>query len=274
MERRDFLAILAAGTVGALTATTLSGCASPVPAAEITPSTPPTPTPPAPTSPTPSVSPAGLLPPAVGTRQPLPDEPITGLPGKGRHIALTVDDGASSEVIGAYVKFAQDTGARFTFFVTGSFDGWTDHRAELRPLVESGQIQLGNHTWTHPALTELSAKGIADELGRTKRFLKNQYGVDGTPYYRPPFGYHNASVDAVAADLGYTMPTLWYGSLSDSGLITEKYLVQCARKYFRPQTVVIGHANHDPVTKVYPKLVDIIRQRKLRMVTLDDYFAS
>ncbi|AZZ80973.1 polysaccharide deacetylase [Gordonia alkanivorans] len=275
MERRDFLAILAAGTVGALTASTMTGCASPVPAAEITPSTPPTPTTPSvPTSIAPSLSPAGLLPPAVGTRHSLPAAPITGLPGRGRHIALTVDDGASSEVIGAYVRFAQDTGARFTFFVTGSFDGWTDHRAELRPLVESGQIQLGNHTWTHPALTELSAKGIADELGRTKRFLKNQYGVDGTPYYRPPFGYHNASVDAVAADLGYTMPTLWYGSLSDSGLITEKYLVQCARKYFRPQTVVIGHANHDPVTKVYPKLVDIIRQRKLRMVTLDDYFAS
>ncbi len=79
----------------------------------------------------------------------------------------------------------------------------------------------------------------------------------------------------MAADLGYTMPTLWYGSLSDSGLITERYLVQCARKYFRPQTVVIGHANHDPpVTKVYPELVEIIRHRKLRMVTLDDYFAS
>lgn len=233
-------------------------------------STPPTPSTPASLS----TTPAGLLPPAVGAKHPLPDEPITALPGKGRHIALTVDDGASSEVVGAYVKFAQDTGARFTFFVTGSFDGWTDHRDELRPLVESGQIQLGNHTWTHPALTELSGKQIADELGRTKRFLKNTYGVDGTPYYRPPFGYRNAAVDAVAADLGYTMPTLWYGSLSDSGLITEKYLVQCARKYFQPQSVVIGHANHDPVTKVYPKLVDIIKRRNLRMVTLDDYFQS
>ncbi|MCR5979175.1 polysaccharide deacetylase family protein [Gordonia jinghuaiqii] len=273
MERRDFLAVLAAGTVGALTASTVAGCASPVPAAEITLSgTLPSPLPATPATPSPST--AGLLPPAVGARHPLPAEPITALPGRGRHIALTVDDGASPEVIGAYVKFAQDTGARFTFFVTGSFDGWTEHRAELRPLVESGQIQLGNHTWSHPALTELSARGVADELGRTKRFLKNEFGVDGTPYYRPPFGYHDAAVDAVAADLGYTMPTLWYGSLSDSGLITEKYLIQCARKYFRPQSIIIGHANHDPVTKVYPKLVEIIRHRKLRMVTLDDYFAT
>ncbi|PKZ66131.1 polysaccharide deacetylase [Gordonia terrae] len=272
MERRDFLAVLAAGTLGALTSGSLTGCATPVPAAEI--------------EPVEEISPAAgpvstarapssvLLPPAVGSRRPLPAGAITALPGPGRHLALTVDDGASSEVIGAYVKFAQDTGARFTFFVTGSFDGWTDHRADLRPLVESGQIQLGNHTWSHPALTEMSSRGVADELGRTKRFLRKQFGVDGTPFYRPPFGYHNPTVDAVAADLGYTVPTLWYGSLSDSGLITEKYLIRCARKYFRPQSIVIGHANHDPVTNVYPELVEIIRNRRLRMVTLDDFFVA
>ena len=35
---------------------------------------------------------------------------------------------------------------------------------------------------------------------------------------------------------------------------------------------MIGHLNHMPVTKVYGELVDIIRARKLRTVTLDDVF--
>ena len=213
-------------------------------------------------------------PPDVARRVPVPAGTLTGLPGTGRHLALTVDDGASSEVIGAYIRFARDTGARFTFFVTGGFDSWTDHKAELRPLVESGQIQLGNHTWTHADLTSLSTEGVADELSRCKRFLRNTFGVDGTPFFRPPYGYHNDTVDAVAAELGYTTPVLWFGSLSDSGLITERYLVQCARQYFHPQTVIIGHANHPPVTHVYPTLVEIIRERRLNMVTLDDYFVT
>ncbi|MDV6309651.1 twin-arginine translocation signal domain-containing protein, partial [Gordonia amicalis] len=73
MERRDFLAVLAAGTVGALTASTVTGCASPVPAAEITPSGTPLTLPTSTTGPpTPALSRAGLLPPAVGTRRPLP----------------------------------------------------------------------------------------------------------------------------------------------------------------------------------------------------------
>ena len=35
---------------------------------------------------------------------------------------------------------------------------------------------------------------------------------------------------------------------------------------------MIGHANHPPVTHVYGQLVDIIRERNLSMVTLDDVF--
>ncbi|WP_067540328.1 polysaccharide deacetylase family protein [Nocardia crassostreae] len=195
---------------------------------------------------------------------------LTALPGSGNNLALTVDDGANSDVVGAYIRFARDSGARFTFFVTGQFESWTVHSEQLRPLVESGQIQLGNHSWSHPDLTTMADAAVADQLGRTKPFLRNTFGVDGTPYYRPPFGRHNTAVDRVAADLGYTVPTMWYGSLSDSGLITEDYLLDCARRYFNAQAIVIGHANHPPVTHVYGQLLDIIRERRLDLVTLND----
>jgi hypothetical protein len=45
-----------------------------------------------------------------------------------------------------------------------------------------------------------------------------------------------------------------------------------AQKYFTPKTIVIGHLNHLPVTHVYGQLVDLIRERRLRTVTLDDVF--
>lgn len=216
-------------------------------------------------------APAPLLPPPpIGPKTPIPAQTITALPGTGTSMALTVDDGASPEVVGAYIKFARDTGARFTFFVTAYYDSWSIHRAALRPLVDSGQIQLGNHTWDHADLTKQSASGVSSQLERAKSYLWNNFGVDGTPYYRPPFGRHNATVDKVAADLGYTVPTMWYGSLSDSGVITEEYLLECARKYFNPQTIIIGHANAPAVTHVYGQLVDIIKERNLSMVTLND----
>jgi len=221
--------------------------------------------PPAPAAPGPP-----LPPPPGGPRTRLTPGTITALPGPGSTMALTVDDGADPEVVAGYIRFARDTGARFTFFVTAHYDAWTTHRADLLPLVESGQVQLANHTWSHADLTALSAAGVASELRRAQHFLRDTYGVDGTPYYRPPFGRHNATVDAIAADLGYTVPTMWYGSLSDSGLITEEFLLECAHRWFNPQAIVIGHANAPTVTRCYGQLVEIIRARDLSLVTLND----
>ncbi len=217
---------------------------------------------------------AGLLPPPPSSaRIRLPGGGVLSqLPGNGDLLALTVDDGVNTEVVGAYTQFAKDTGVRLTFFVNGTYDSWTDNMALLRPLVDSGQIQLGNHTWSHPDLTTLSKSEVAQQLTRNDEFLKKTYGIGAKPYWRPPYAKHNAAVDAVAAELGYTVPVLWSGSLSDSTLITEEYIVKMADQYFVPQAIVIGHLNHLPVTHVYPQLVEIIRARDLRTVTFNDVF--
>ena len=190
----------------------------------------------------------------------------------GDLFALTVDDGASSEVVRLYTQFAKDTGIRLTYFVNGQYNSWTENAGLLRPLVESGQIQLGNHTYSHPDLTSVSKQQIADELTKNGTFLRNTYGVDAAPYFRPPYGGTTRQSIPWPRASGYTVPTLWYGSLSDSSLITEEYILQMANQYFNPGAIVIGHLNYLPVTHVYPQLVDIIRSRNLRTVTLNDVY--
>ncbi|SPM43318.1 polysaccharide deacetylase, partial [Mycobacterium numidiamassiliense] len=214
-----------------------------------------------------------LPPPGPDSRVALPGGGVLKqLPGTGDLLAWTVDDGVDSEVVRLYTQFAKDTGVRLTYFVTGAYRSWTENSALLRPLVESGQIQLANHTWTHPDLTRLSQHQIAEELTSTDALLRNTYGVNAAPYFRPPYGHHNATVDAVAADLGYHIPTLWRGDLRDSAVRSESQIIEMASQSFTPQNIVIGHLNHAPVTHVYGQLVDIIRSRRLRTVTLNDVF--
>lgn len=232
-----------------------------------------------------AAAPVAAPPPPPAVAKPVPVAPIvkvplpgggvlTKLPGDGNLLALTVDDGVNTDVVRLYTQFAKDTGIRLTFFVNGMYRSWTDNLALLRPLVESGQIQLGNHTWSHPNLTRVSASRVAQEISRNDEFLKNTFGVAAKPYFRPPYGKHNATVDAVAADLGYKAVTLWSGSLADSTVIKEDYIVSMARKYFTGQAIVLGHLNHPPVTHVYGQLADLIRERNLRTVTLNDVFLT
>jgi peptidoglycan-N-acetylglucosamine deacetylase len=222
----------------------------------------------------PAVHAAALLPPpAPNLRVRLPGGGMLNrLSGQSDLLALTVDDGVNSDVVRLYTQFAKDTGVRLTYFVNGTYRSWTDNLALLRPLVDSGQIQLGNHTWSHPDLTTVPKSRVADEITRNHQFLKKTFGVDAAPYFRPPYGKHNPAVDAVAADVGYTVTTLWSGTLSDSTPVTGDYIVKMAKQYFTPQSIVLGHLNHLPVTQVYAHLVAVIRARNLRTVTLDDVY--
>ena len=160
---------------------------------------------------------------AEPTRGSLPGQPVltpagvlTRLPADGNQLALTVDDGGSVSVVGSPVQFCRDSGTRLTFFVNGVNSSWTVNAPALRPLVDSGQIQLGNHTWSHPYLTRIGLGAVVDQIRRNADFLRNTYGLDGTPYFRPPYGVHTAGTDRVAADLGYTMITMWSATIGDS----------------------------------------------------------
>jgi peptidoglycan/xylan/chitin deacetylase (PgdA/CDA1 family) len=265
LNRRRFLSALAATTLAGVG---LARCAVDVPARTLAAPAHGAATPPAPDS-------MVLPPPPASSKVPLPGGgALFNVPGQGDLLAITVDDGVSPDVVRLYTQFAKDTGVRLTFFVTGAYRSWTEHRDAVRPLVDSGQIQLGNHTWTHPYLTTISKDQIVDELQRCHQFLSNNYGVDARPFYRPPYGKHDAIIDSVTAELGYTVPTMWSGTLGDENVITEDTLLKNANHYFTPQKIVIGHLNHPAVTHCYPELVDIIRSRKLRTVTLNDVFLN
>src|SRR6202158_529318 len=206
-------------------------------------------------------------------RVPAPSGVLTRLPGDGNQLAFTVDDGTSVAVVAAFAQFCRDSGTRLTFFVNGANKSWSVNAPALRPMVDSGQIQLGNHTWSHPDITRLGLDAVADQIRRNADFLKNSYGVDGTPYFRPPYGVHNADIDRVAADLGYTTITMWSGDVGDSRPENETSLVANAAKSFQPQQIVIAHANLPTITHCYPQLIDIIQSRNLQTVTLNDVFA-
>ena len=80
-------------------------------------------------------------------RVPAPAGVLSRLPGDGNQLALTVDDGASVPVVGAFAQFCADTGTRLTFFVNDANSSWSVNAPALRPMVDSGQVQMANHTW-------------------------------------------------------------------------------------------------------------------------------
>ncbi|WP_324276541.1 polysaccharide deacetylase family protein [Blastococcus brunescens] len=261
MERRSFLLALAAGLAGAAVGRGTVGQERPLPVAA----------PPAP--PLAPVAASAVEAPAADLLLP-PTGVVQGLPGDGASLALTIDDGTSVEVVAAFATFAADSGVRLTFFPNGCYRSWEENARLIRPLVESGQVALGNHTWSHPGLRTLGDREVAEEIGRNRDFLRTVFGVRDSPFFRPPFGSRDERIDRIAADQGHPTVVMWDGTLEDSRVLTAEELMAAARTWCTAQRIVVGHANHPTVTTVYGDLLALIAERGLRTVTLADVWAT
>jgi peptidoglycan/xylan/chitin deacetylase (PgdA/CDA1 family) len=263
MDRRSFFTALAAGLIGAAVGRSTASATGPSPELDGSRaigralSPPPTSTRP------PGVEP---VPPPLGE--------VSSLPGPATTLALTIDDGTSTEVVGAFVDLATRTGIRLTFFPNGCYRSWTEVAPALAPLVESGQVSFGNHTWSHPDLATLGEKEVADEITRADEFLRTTFGINSTPFLRPPFGSHTDRVDQIAADLGHPTIAMWEGTLGDDRVITPAQLLGYAQQWLLAEHIVIGHANHPAVTEVLDDLMRLIADRQLVTVTLADVWAT
>ena len=259
-RRRRLLGMLALGVASVLT-----GCAS---------AATPTRTPAALTSAPPARS-TPLTPPLppVPEAHPGRNEVVFHGPTTERRIALTVDDGTAPRVVAGYVEFAQRSGIHLTFSPNGIYHhAWEPHAPLLRPLIAAGQVQIINHTFSHHDLRPMSTHAIRAELERNDDWVQQTFGITTRPYYRPPFGRHNRTIDEIAGGLGYTRTMMWNGSFSDSEVVTPQFLLAQAGKYLQPGVINLGHANHPTVLSCFDQLVALIHSRTLTPVTLDEMF--
>jgi peptidoglycan/xylan/chitin deacetylase (PgdA/CDA1 family) len=161
--------------------------------------------------------PADQLPPApqpaqptTGRGQPLLANLPTTTPEGNPVVYLTFDDGPNGAFTQQMLDLLAQYDARATFFVIGQqVAGGVD---VLRRMASEGSY-IGNHTWDHVWLDQISKEEFVDQIQRTRNELLAVAGdlftLDGDVLYvRPPYGAMNADDRQWMAELGYTT-VLW-----------------------------------------------------------------
>jgi len=195
------------------------------------------------------------------------------LPAEGR-VAWTLDDGTDPESIRRYALYAAESGVRLTIFPVGSYPGWTEHADLWRPLIQSGQVQVGNHTWSHIELPALTDDEIVADLERNETWIQDLWDVSTKPYFRPPNGPHDERTDAVVEALGWTKMAMWSGLLAEGPTRTAEELVASAAEEFVEGAIVIGHANFEPIREALPDVNAALIANGVAAVTLRDVYGD
>ncbi|MDQ3613863.1 MAG: polysaccharide deacetylase family protein [Chloroflexota bacterium] len=128
-------------------------------------------------------------------------------------VALTFDAGADRGYCASILDTLAGSGVRASFGVTGQ---WAESNGDLVQRVVAEGHQLFNHTYTHRSFTGLTPGGPGlssaerlTELETTEQVFINLTGVDGRPYFRPPFGDFNSSVLTDLGRGGFTHNLMW-----------------------------------------------------------------
>ena len=74
--------------------------------------------------------------------------------------------------------------------------------------VEQGH-HIANHTHHHPSINWVDAQTYIGDIERTEEIVAALTGKSMRPYFRPPYGDYDASVNADIARLGFTQNVLW-----------------------------------------------------------------
>lgn len=125
--------------------------------------------------------------------------PVYCVETEEKKIAISFDCAWGDEYSEKLLEILREKNVKATFFMTGQ---WVENFPEtVKKIAEEGH-ELGNHSETHPQMTDLSADGCKSELLKAHEKVKELTGVEMT-LFRPPYGAYNDTVIKAAGDLGY-----------------------------------------------------------------------
>ena len=188
-------------------------------------------------------------------------KPVYCAARRGDEVALTFDDGP-----GPYTRLVLDKlrkhGIRATFFDVG-------RNIALMPTAPRREQALGgvgDHTFTHPVLTSLPAAGAHRELAGAQLALERSSGAP-VFLFRPPYGVHDASIDALARALGL-LEVMWSVDSADSLGASHAQIARNVIAGMRGGAIILMHENHGQTVRALLPIFAALARRHLHAVSV------
>ena len=190
-------------------------------------------------------------------------------------VAISFDDGPDPKWTPKVLDVLRDKGVKATFMLIGAEA--QENVGVMKRVVREGH-EIGNHTYTHPDISEISNQQLDLELKVTERLFVSKLGIQPL-YFRPPYDIdEEPDTDDQAAPVeriqqaGYTI----IGSKMDTNdwnenprktpaEITQTILTQLETMKIKPQfrgSIILMHdggGERSATIAALPVLIDALR---------------
>lgn len=126
---------------------------------------------------------------------------INEVPTSQRAVAITFDDGPNPVYTPQVLEIFSEAKGKATFFMIG--EQMKEHPDVVKQVCDKGH-EIGNHTFTHPKLSELSVQDCLKEIDEMEKLIEEMAGRKPV-VFRPPYLDYNQDTVSLLQNKGYPM---------------------------------------------------------------------
>ncbi|MCM1497451.1 MAG: polysaccharide deacetylase family protein [Clostridium sp.] len=177
-------------------------------------------------------------------------------------VALTFDDGPNPQSTQRILDVLGSNYSRATFFVVGTN---AEKYPEMLQVIASSGCEIGNHTYGHAKLTDLSEQDVEEQIDKVNRAVRKATGSD-TTVIRPPYGAYD---DNLLSQLQEPV-VLWDLDTEDWDSRNAQTIVENVLSKIKDGDIVLMHDIYDSTAEAIEILVPKLKEQGYQIVTVSE----
>ena len=186
-----------------------------------------------------------------------------------KQIALTFDDNYSVDRSLSTLHALERANVPATLFLIGS-------AVKANPVINGeiikgmglGLFEVGDHTWSHPVLPDLSSAAMAFQIGGGTDAFREATGARTVPLFRPPYGSTNSRVAAVAGSQGFRYLVMWDVDPRDWAGGSATSIADHVVNHAHNGAIVVMHLSAPHTAEAIAGMASRLRDRGYELVTV------
>lgn len=185
-----------------------------------------------------------------------------------KELYLTFDNGYENGYTPQILDVLKEKKVPAIFFLTGHYV--KDKPELVIRMVTEGHL-VGNHSWSHPDMTQISNAQLKEELEKVKQSVAGITSQKMMPYVRPPRGIFSDRTLAASRADGYTS-VFWSVAYKDWDVNDQKgqdYAYRQVMAQLHPGAVILLHSISKDNTEALRRIIDDARAQGYEFKSLD-----
>lgn len=188
---------------------------------------------------------------------------------EGTYVAMTFDDGPHPKHTPRLLDILKERGLKATFYVIGQ--NVVQFPEIMQRMVAEGH-EIGNHSYTHPSLTKISAAKLGEEISKSNEAILQACGVKPTTI-RPPYGATNATVNKRLNDEFGLAVILWSVDPLDWKIRKASHVSNHILQNTKAGSIILAHDIHPSTIEAMPAALDGLLAKGHKFVTVSELIA-